>query len=342
MAERRGTVRRAYESAYPAPFRGAAGDTLTLEDRETEYPGWFWAIHGSGAAGWVPDTLIARQGNQITLRADYDATELTVAVNEPLTVLEQHGGWYRCRTSEAVEGWVPMENVALAAEGFSRAYTPHPLPVQQQVRAALLESSEAYRALVDQSVQGLFIAKGFPPKIVFANRTFEHITGYSFEALHRMRYEEIVTIIHPDDIEIAFGHYQQRLAGDPVPDRLEYRAIHRDGRVIWVEEYVTRIVLEGQPAVMAAIMDVTDRKRAEQERERLITDLKRALTEVKTLRGILPICGQCKKIRDDQGYWKQVEQYLQEQSDAEVSHGLCPDCVKELYPEFHKRRSGKT
>jgi hypothetical protein len=77
-----------------------------------------------------------------------------------------------------------------------------------------------------------------------------------------------------------------------------------------------------------------DRKRAEAEREKLIAELQAALAEVKTLSGLLPICANCKKIRDDRGYWLQVERYIQEHSEAEFTHGLCPDCAQQLYPEF--------
>jgi hypothetical protein len=63
-------------------------------------------------------------------------------------------------------------------------------------------------------------------------------------------------------------------------------------------------------------------------------DLKRALSEIKQLRGIIPICSSCKKIRDDKGYWHQVEAYISEHSDAMFSHGICPECMKKLYPEL--------
>ena len=62
--------------------------------------------------------------------------------------------------------------------------------------------------------------------------------------------------------------------------------------------------------------------------------LESALAEVKTLRGILPICSFCKKIRDDQGYWNQVDVYIKNRSDADFSHSICPDCLKKHYPEF--------
>lgn len=66
-------------------------------------------------------------------------------------------------------------------------------------------------------------------------------------------------------------------------------------------------------------------------------ELEKVLSEVKTLRGIIPICASCKKIRDDQGYWHQVEKYVKDRSDADFSHGICPDCAVKLYPEFYKK-----
>jgi hypothetical protein len=76
------------------------------------------------------------------------------------------------------------------------------------------------------------------------------------------------------------------------------------------------------------------RQRAEAERERLIEELQEALANVKTLKGLIPICSSCKKVRDDQGYWTQLETYLAQHSDAEFSHGLCLDCLRKLYPEL--------
>jgi hypothetical protein len=80
--------------------------------------------------------------------------------------------------------------------------------------------------------------------------------------------------------------------------------------------------------------DITDRKLAEREQVRLIRQLQEALANVKTLKGLLPICASCKKIRNDQGYWSQIEEYLQAHSDADFSHGLCPDCVHRLYGDL--------
>jgi PAS domain S-box-containing protein len=84
--------------------------------------------------------------------------------------------------------------------------------------------------------------------------------------------------------------------------------------------------------IVGVILDITERKRAEADRERLIAELQAALASVKRLSGLIPICASCKKIRDDQGFWQQVEVYVRERSDADFSHGICPDCMGRLYP----------
>lgn len=83
-------------------------------------------------------------------------------------------------------------------------------------------------------------------------------------------------------------------------------------------------------------VDISERKRSAAERERLIIDLQDALLEVKTLSGLLPICSTCKKIRDDSGYWNNLETYISSHSDAEFSHGICPECARKLYPDYFK------
>lgn len=82
--------------------------------------------------------------------------------------------------------------------------------------------------------------------------------------------------------------------------------------------------------------DITEKRFAEIQLEKTIVELRQALTEVKTLSGLLPICSSCKKIRDDNGYWNEVENYIRKHSEAEFSHGICPDCMRKLYPEQYE------
>ncbi len=89
-------------------------------------------------------------------------------------------------------------------------------------------------------------------------------------------------------------------------------------------------------AGIEVVRNIDRRKRMEKEREDLIRDLREALKNIKTLHGLIPICAACKKIRDDKGYWNQIESYIRDHSEAEFSHSICPDCAKKLYPEFYE------
>ncbi len=120
----------------------------------------------------------------------------------------------------------------------------------------------------------------------------------------------------------------------------EVRANLPSGRRIWVQ-LTSRPgpeSLDGQLVWSGVILDITARKEIEEERNRLVDQLQSALAEVKVLSGFLPICMSCKKIRDDQGYWNQLEAYISEHSDAEFSHGVCPDCSKRYLAEIKQER----
>ena len=123
-------------------------------------------------------------------------------------------------------------------------------------------------------------------------------------------------------------------------DLLQVTVPCRDGREIQVEAQWQ--IVWGQDGRLLGFQgvtrDVTERKRMEAERERLIAELTQALAAVKTLGGMLPICGQCKKIRDDQGYWSTLESYLSQHTDATFTHGLCPDCTRTFRAEIKARR----
>jgi PAS domain-containing protein len=99
----------------------------------------------------------------------------------------------------------------------------------------------------------------------------------------------------------------------------------------------------GNPAGrLLLIRDVTERRKIELEKEKLIGELQEAIADIRTLRGLLPICASCKKIRDDGGYWQNLEQYVTAHSEAQFSHSLCPDCIKKLYPEYVDPETGNT
>ena len=88
---------------------------------------------------------------------------------------------------------------------------------------------------------------------------------------------------------------------------------------------------------MARFKDIMELRRINFELQTRNQEIEAAMAEIKTLSGLLPICSNCKKIRDDQGYWEQVEVYIAKHSNADFSHGLCPDCMKKLYPDSYEK-----
>ena len=147
---------------------------------------------------------------------------------------------------------------------------------------------------------------------------------------------KFIDSVHPTDRKVVESYFPDLLLGKYSQVELDLRIIRPFG-----EERIINTKLEvisdknGKPFKLSGItLDITERKRAEEERERLIKELQDAISQVKTLSGMLPICSSCKKIRDDKGYWTQIESYIRAHSEAKFSHSMCPDCVKKLYPEF--------
>ncbi len=91
-------------------------------------------------------------------------------------------------------------------------------------------------------------------------------------------------------------------------------------------------------AIWVTAILTLQRKIIEEKHEKAVLDREKALKDVKILRGFLPICAECKKIRDDEGYWNQIETYIHKHSEADFSHGICPECARKLYPEFYKAK----
>lgn len=117
---------------------------------------------------------------------------------------------------------------------------------------------------------------------------------------------------------------------DPARDRPG-----KDGSYRWLLWNATPHSAHG--VIYSAARDITDRKRVEAERERLVRDLEALLAEVRTLRDILPISTYCKKIRDDEDYWQTVESYVSRHTRTRFSHGICPDCMEtEVEPDLKK------
>ncbi len=177
------------------------------------------------------------------------------------------------------------------------------------------------------------------------NERWAEIIGYRLNELSSSNISTWQKLVHPDDLKKSAELLGRHLAGELPYYICECRIKHKQGHWVWVQDrgrVITRSA-DGKPLMMFGThTDITQRKHDEEERERLIVKLQSALAEVKTLSGIIPICANCKKVRDDKGYWEQVESYVSQHTHAQFSHGVCPDCVEKLYPEQAERIRNKS
>ncbi len=142
----------------------------------------------------------------------------------------------------------------------------------QQLSEALCQSEERYRTLVGQSLMGLVVVD-IDFRIVFANDAFAQISGYSVGELLALSPKDVQALVYPEDQSLVWGRFRSRLEGKAVPSRYEYRGIKKDGSVRWLEMHADRIEYGGKPAVQGVIIDITERKRIEDERRQSLDKL---------------------------------------------------------------------
>jgi PAS domain S-box-containing protein len=171
-------------------------------------------------------------------------------------------------------------------------------------------------------------------QITMINRKGCEIIGYrDDEIIGRNWFDVCLPGALREEVKNVFN---KLMAGDITPvEYYENPVLTRDGEQLIIAFHNT-VLYDSSHSIVGILFsgeDITERKLAEQEKQKLIADLQKALSEVKKLSGFLPICASCKKIRDDTGYWNEVERYIGEHSEAKFSHGICPDCMRKLYPE---------
>jgi len=165
--------------------------------------------------------------------------------------------------------------------------------------------------------------------------SMSEIFGYSVEELENMGVNDITL---PEDREVSPLFIRKSVNGEITSDVFEKRYIARNGKTIHGQGSSSLLRdNRGEPIYyISHVRDVTKSKRAEEEREYLIEELRKALSEIKVLKGIIPICSYCKKIRNDKGAWDQMEAYISAHSEAQFSHGMCPECYKKQMEEIDK------
>jgi PleD family two-component response regulator len=181
--------------------------------------------------------------------------------------------------------------------------------------------------------------------------TLADVPGVSFKLIWAVRLEHGLRYLQNEEISLVLldlglpdseGFETFKKIHGSVPDvpiivmtglndeKLALEAV-REG----AQDYLVKGQVDGN-VLIRAIRYAIERKKLEIEREKMIEKLQDALAKIKTLSGLLPICSFCKKIRDDKGYWNQIEVYVREHSDANFSHSICPECAKKHYPNLYK------
>jgi PAS domain S-box-containing protein len=193
----------------------------------------------------------------------------------------------------------------------------------------LQKSEEKFRILFENSKDPIYISI-LDGTIIDANQSFFDLFGYTKEDLSRLKTLDLY--INPKDRSM----FIKKIETSGFAKDFEEKLRDKNGREMdcQITATVRRSVDGAINGYQGIIRDVTEIKKNQIEREELIADLQNALKEVKTLSGLLPICSHCKKIRDDNGYWNQIESYIHEHSEAEFSHGICQECAEKYYPDM--------
>ena len=181
---------------------------------------------------------------------------------------------------------------------------------RQHAKSELQASEQRFREMIENAVDAVLIVDS-DGMIQFMNPAAENLFGQSADEM----------------IGTNFGFP----ASSGATAELE---ILKNGAPTIAQMRTNETFWEGKTVNMSVLRDISEQKKILAEREELIAKLEASLAEIKTLSGMLPICSYCKKIRNDKGYWNQLEEYIQENSTAQFSHGICPACAKEHFPDI--------
>ena len=202
---------------------------------------------------------------------------------------------------------------------------------RKHMEEALRESGEKYRSLASTADSMYLVDRSY--RYLFMNEKHLSRFGIPLEKIIGRPYSEF----HSEKTTREFVEIAERVFETGASTQSEHKS-ERDGRY-FLRTFSPVKDQEGlmSISVTVAAKDITERKEAEEERERLILELKEALSKIRTLSGMLPICSSCKKIRDDKGYWEQIEIFISNHSEVDFSHSICPECAQVMYPEYYKK-----
>jgi PAS domain S-box-containing protein len=201
------------------------------------------------------------------------------------------------------------------------------------VEEALRQSEEKFRLLVENS-HDIIYSLNADGVFTFVSSTWTELLGHPVTQVSGKPFQLFVP---PEDIPLCMAFLKSVIETGQRKEGVEYRVKHANGTWRWHTSSAVPFKDEsGVAGYYGIARDITERKKKDNDLKELLSRLQNAIEEIKTLRGIVPICANCKKIRDDKGYWNQVEKYVSDHTEATFSHSICPECAKKLYPGFYK------
>ncbi|HEY1662257.1 MAG TPA: PAS domain S-box protein [Verrucomicrobiae bacterium] len=218
--------------------------------------------------------------------------------------------------------YIVKENLSRLAPAIEREIEA---AKSRRARLKAEENSRLLAAIVESTDDAIY-ATNMDGSVASWNHAAEEIFGYrASEMISRS-----IAVLFPRDKRDELIDLMERLKKGGHAGIYESTRVRKDGQIIPVSTTVSPVKdADGNIVGSSAITrDITERKNADEERLQLIQQLTDALKQVKTLTGLLPICASCKRIRDDKGYWQQVEFYITSRTDAAFTHGICPECAE--------------
>ena len=200
---------------------------------------------------------------------------------------------------------------------------------QKEKEESLKLSEERLAMVLEGSEQG-FWDWNIETGTVNRNERWAQILGYSTIKEFEENTDTWTNSIYPDDRDAAWTSINDHLEGRTCCHDLEYRMLAKEGDCVWIHDHAQIVQRDtnGAPLRMSGThTDISRRKKMEQEKDVLVDSLQEALTEIKALRGIIPICSYCHSIRNEDGAWDEMISYISKHSDAQFSHGICPKCL---------------
>jgi PAS domain S-box-containing protein len=261
---------------------------------------------------------------------------LTVLANEETKVLKQRSEILRAKARLASGSFLAMTVLTFGLVGYVFSRLVRDMRDRRRSMELLRHSEERYRVLAENSLDLISLVD---PKntLIYASPSHQRVLGWEPS---RLMGQNLIFLIHSEDMaEVRRLISALPRTGPARP--IDVRLRKADGNWLESELLLSTFSIGGVSGhrILLSARDVSDRKQAQREREKLIEELQVALTRIKVLSGFIPICSSCKKIRDDQGYWNQLEAYIQNHSEAQFSHGICPDCAAVFYPDYFTKRA---